>query len=248
MVDRADLLPSFISQIRNVSNVEDLLKLLKEVSEIGVKSDCGNKIEHKEPEMAKVYDLLAEAYDMAVEKIEKDPNLSELKRVGESYKNVVLYWRKQASEFRQELASEYLKQAREFHSEGNYTESIAFSDKALKITTSDSIISEILVHQGTSYFYNGQLNEALSNYEEATKLNPQNGSAWANIGTVLTNLGKIKDSQRYFEKAIETDPTNARYLASAGAGMYDVREYQRSKFFLEKAVALDNTLWKLGAI
>jgi tetratricopeptide (TPR) repeat protein len=252
MVGKLEILNNYISKIRNISTVDDLLALLKHVSEVGYESDGITGVEHEEGEILEVHDRLADAYDQAIQKIESDPNLAELKPVAESYKNIVLYWRKQASEYNQKRISEYLKEATEFQSQGIYGESISIYNKALMISPSDSMTSEILVDQGAAYFYDGQVDEALGNYDKAIRLNPRNARAWANIGTVLNNLGRPKDSVRNFEKAIDIDPNNAGLLTSAGIAMYNIKDYQKAKFYLEKAVALDNTLWDawsaLGAV
>jgi tetratricopeptide (TPR) repeat protein len=59
---------------------------------------------------------------------------------------------------------------------------------------------------GDGLYNLGEYDEALSLYDSANKLNPNEKRSWNNIGVALVRLGKLKEAIKYYDKALELDP------------------------------------------
>jgi len=47
----------------------------------------------------------------------------------------------------------------------------------------------------------------VKDYDEAVKLDPNNGRIYANRGVIRARQGKIEDAQKDFKKAVELEPS-----------------------------------------
>ena len=60
--------------------------------------------------------------------------------------------------------------------------------------------------QGGLLFQQGQMDEALAEFQQAIEVNPWNATAHGNIGVVFLRRGQPEEALRWFERALEIDP------------------------------------------
>ena len=58
----------------------------------------------------------------------------------------------------------------------------------------------------------GQFEEAISWYDKALEIDPENAVILSYKGVILTNLGRYEEAIFWFDKAIAADPTNISAL------------------------------------
>ncbi len=65
-----------------------------------------------------------------------------------------------------------------------------------------------LMQQGMRYYYQGQYLEALSQYQEFVKLNPNLAIGYTSLGSIYLQLGLPNDAIKQWQKALELEPDN----------------------------------------
>ena len=65
-----------------------------------------------------------------------------------------------------------------------------------------------LLKKGKSLLYEGNFEEALSYFEQALLLEPNNGEILNQKGAVLRSLGRYDDALECFNRALELDPSD----------------------------------------
>lgn len=74
---------------------------------------------------------------------------------------------------------------------------------------------DIYYKLGVYYMNQDEVNKAIENYTEATRLNPQNSDAFYNLGFIFIQLKEYQDARDYFSKSIAARPN---YKAHYGRG------------------------------
>jgi tetratricopeptide (TPR) repeat protein len=89
----------------------------------------------------------------------------------------------------------------------DYAQAVEAYKKAIAIKSSEAAYHNNL---GQAYAKLGKTDEALSEYNAATALDPANaGLYYYNLGAILTNAGKVDEANAAFDKAIAADPNRA---------------------------------------
>jgi len=65
-----------------------------------------------------------------------------------------------------------------------------------------------LINKGRSLSQLHRFEEAISNYDRALRIDPQNTDAYINKGLPLYNLGKNAEAITYFDKVLAVEPNN----------------------------------------
>jgi Flp pilus assembly protein TadD len=65
---------------------------------------------------------------------------------------------------------------------------------------------EELIEQGKFYFFNKQYDEALSEFQEALRLDPGNARILYNLGVIYESKEDIEIAKALYLKALELDP------------------------------------------
>lgn len=83
------------------------------------------------------------------------------------------------------------------------------ADDLAKLTTSDDVDSSVkyaaLISAAEKYFKDKKYSEALSSYENALKINPNNKEALLKVGNIYKNDKDLTKSGEYYKKAIDID-------------------------------------------
>ena len=69
-------------------------------------------------------------------------------------------------------------------------------------------MSEIqdLVAKGQSFLKDGKFNDALSFFEQALLLNPDDPDLWNHKGIALRSMGRYEEAMECFNKSLKIDP------------------------------------------
>ena len=65
-----------------------------------------------------------------------------------------------------------------------------------------------LVEQGQKQIENGNYDEALSFFEQALLINPEDPDLWNMKGTALRSMGRYNEAIESFNKSLEIEPRN----------------------------------------
>ena len=80
---------------------------------------------------------------------------------------------------------------------------------------------------------------ALSLYNEAIELNPNNGAAYFNRGCVYIEFQQFSEAANDFTKAMSLHVDSAIFYNNFGYALTELGQYDRAENYLKKAVALD---------
>jgi len=63
-----------------------------------------------------------------------------------------------------------------------------------------------LVAKGQSFLKDGKFNDALSFFEQALLLNPDDPDLWNHKGITLRSMGRYEEAMECFNKSLKIDP------------------------------------------
>jgi eukaryotic-like serine/threonine-protein kinase len=90
---------------------------------------------------------------------------------------------------------------------------------------------------GTFYFSRSRYGDAVTSYESARELAPDNATVWRNLGAAYYGLERYDDAATAFQRALEISPTAAVYTNLGTLRFYQGRYHDAVAVF-EKAVEL----------
>ena len=90
----------------------------------------------------------------------------------------------------------------------------------------DQKLAEEHYDKGAAYFRSGQLNEALTEFEQATRLAPADVRAWKGLGTAYAAQGNFRLAEGPFRKACEIDPQDQDACYYLGLASYNLSRYE----------------------
>ena len=88
----------------------------------------------------------------------------------------------------------------------------------------------------------GRFEEAIAEYDEAIRLNPQNGQAYDNRGGSYFILGQHQRAIADYDEAIRLDPQNPNAYNNRGAVYFDLGQHQPAIQYYDEAIRLDPQL------
>lgn len=100
---------------------------------------------------------------------------------------------------------------------------------------------EKLVRNGERYLNELDFKKALSNFDKAIKLDPNNARAYFGKAEAAIGITKLTEEEviSYYKKAIELDPNNAMYYARFGGFCLDVGRFDEAEECYNNAAKLD---------
>lgn len=112
--------------------------------------------------------------------------------------------------------------------QGNYAEAISDLQEALEVEPSlhelvEHRIEDIelqikdeqvknLIESGVAYMQQGQDEDALGDFIEATRIDPECAEAFSSLGTITHKLGRLDEALSYHERAREIEPKYADHV------------------------------------
>ena len=211
--------------MRNKAN--DAEKMMMDATDANMKGDMnkelevGKKMVEKYPESARALDNLANFYD--------DNNKEEKARE---------HWKK-ALELNPDfvpaiasLGTSYL-----FESPKDKGQAKKYFERLVE-TAPNSPRSHILM--GDYYRDQDQLEQALSSYEKAASLDPENDNALAKSGHANSILGNYEEARKNFREAREASEFGANITAEANTYIYEGNSEEALKFLEEGTKSIDS--------
>jgi tetratricopeptide (TPR) repeat protein len=117
--------------------------------------------------------------------------------------------------------------------QGHYAEAISDLQEALEVEPSlhelvEHRIEDIelqikdeqvknLIESGVAYMQQGQDEDALADFIEATRIDPECAEAFSSLGTITHKLGRLDEALSYHERAREIEPKYASRIAYSAA-------------------------------
>ena len=99
-----------------------------------------------------------------------------------------------------------IKQAIQFHSQGNLLEAAKYYQQLINQGFKDHIVFS---NYGVILASLGKLDEAELSIRKAIEIKPNHAEAHSNLGQILKDLGKLKEAKVSTRKAIEINPNYA---------------------------------------
>lgn len=128
-----------------------------------------------------------------------------------------------------------LENARKDFSEGKYARAQEKYKKALIMTQSSSLVYHGI---GRTYFYMGQIEEAIPYFEKSVECDPDFVGGYYYLGCACHAKKKIPEAITYYRRAISIDPTFAEARYALGMALQDTGKQIEGFDEMQKAVRL----------
>src|SRR5215467_13387117 len=102
----------------------------------------------------------------------------------------------------------------------------------------DKNLSEPYRRRGFAYQMKGEHDRAITDFNEAIRLNPQNARAYNNRGSSFFAKGDRDQAVADFSKAVELDPKNGKFLVSRGRAFEAMNDKARALADYQSILAL----------
>ncbi len=113
------------------------------------------------------------------------------------------------------------------------------------ISQSESATGNVsqLTQEATQLWQSGRYAEAISKFESALKVDPNNSIAWNGLGWASFNSGKPAEAEQAFQKVIELEPEHPAALNGLGQLYLSQRKYAEAEPYLLKASPTASAAW-----
>ena len=99
--------------------------------------------------------------------------------------------------------------------------------------------AEKRVNAGVELGQEGRLEEAITEFDEAIRLNPQDADAYYNRGNTYDDLGQHQRAIQEFDEALRLDPQFAEIYVNRGLAYADLSQHQRAIQEYDEAIRLN---------
>jgi len=99
----------------------------------------------------------------------------------------------------------------------------------------DVLSAEEYITRGYNANNNKWFDLAVENYQKAISIDPNNATAYNNLGCTYNKLKDYKQGITYLKKAIAIDPNYAWAYGSLGYGYYELKDYEQAITYLQKS-------------
>ncbi len=128
-----------------------------------------------------------------------------------------------------------IKQAIQFHSQGNISEAAKYYQYFINQGFNDH---KVFSNYGVILKDLGKLQEAEISTRKAIKLNPNYADAHLNLGNILNDLGKLKEAELAYHKTIEIKPDYAEVYLNLGILLNNIGKLKEAESSTRKAIEL----------
>lgn len=98
-----------------------------------------------------------------------------------------------------------------------------------------------LIKSGRELMYAHDYENALSLFERAIQINPNNSTAHTNKGSILLQLGNFSEAIDSFDTSLKLDPNNPITLNNKGTTLMQLDEIDLALSLFDQALAIDPT-------
>ena len=110
---------------------------------------------------------------------------------------------------------------------------------ALAIPADNTADAAEYIGRGIDWDRKGEVQRAISNFDEAIRLDPQDARAYYLRGRAYSSLGQPERAIQDFDEAVRLDPQDASVYFSRGVTWATLGEFQRAKSDYDEAIRLD---------
>ena len=150
----------------------------------------------------------------------------------------------------------YFKRGLEYASVGKFQEAEQAFRKGLGINQTDHNLNEIIkiienlkngkiskeyaifLFKGSNFLLNGQYKEAVSEFDEALKLNSSNSDIYYYLGVCHYSLNDYAEAITNLKKSMEMEPDNPDLYYYLGTSNYSIGEFKEAANYLQKALEM----------
>jgi tetratricopeptide (TPR) repeat protein len=119
----------------------------------------------------------------------------------------------------QSLEQQYFRNGTNLFDQGNYTEAIAYYDKALILNSTDI---NALYNKALSLDNLGRLDEAVTYYDKVLAISPNDTDSLNNIGLALDGLGEHDKAITYYDRVLAINPEDTDALYNKGLALEEL--------------------------
>jgi tetratricopeptide (TPR) repeat protein len=98
---------------------------------------------------------------------------------------------------------------------------------------------EALIDLGNLYYEGNMLDQALTTYLEAAKIDSTHVGALLNLGAVYADMGRLMDAIPYLERALKLAPGNAMIMTNLGSTFYGLQRFGDAADMYRRALEAD---------
>ncbi len=92
---------------------------------------------------------------------------------------------------------------------------------------------------GVKYLENSQYQQALVEFENAIRINPNYAKAYNCIGNINHSLNKPQEAINYYKKALQLDPKYAKAYNNLGGEYFSLAQYEEAIVYVEKSLQIN---------
>jgi len=135
---------------------------------------------------------------------------------------------------------ELLVKALAAHNKNQFPKAIAIYTQILDMNPDDAIRSLIYKHRGMAFFARSNYEEAIADFSESMKLDPQSYKTAYYEGVVCSVLQRYPQALDAFNKSLEINPYQPYCLFRRGQAYYHLEDYPQALADCESALALES--------
>jgi len=122
------------------------------------------------------------------------------------------------------------------YQEGRYEEAIPAITALLKENIERQLQPVALIWIGNALFNLGRNEEAITSFNKAIEIKPDDHQAWMNWGLALGNLERYEEAIAYFDKALEIKPDFHEAWHSRGVALFSLRRNEDAIASFDKSL------------
>ena len=132
-----------------------------------------------------------------------------------------------------------LERAELHYARGNWTEAIAFCQKAV---SDEPNLARAYVTWGNALQGRGKVEEAMGLYSRALEINPNLAEAFANFGSMFYRLGRLDEAIINYQKALDLQPEMAEVYWNLACVFKLQGKSEEANNYREKAFSINSQL------
>jgi len=132
--------------------------------------------------------------------------------------------------------------------QGNHARAIELISEAARLNP----VAPIYFNLGNTYQQAGMLDEAISCYQQALRLNPKHAESLSNLGAVFQQQGKLEEAINSFTRALQIKPDSAEIYSNLGDVLRENMQFDTAIECIRNALRikpdLSNAYLNLGRV